>query len=233
MGRDCFSAAMPPARKRAASVSTLLLAGSVCVFAQAAAAPTAPQHEKLRNHFDSDILLRPPGFFDFLVLGAPAEANWKVTAASDSPSPPNRVTQVIAERPPDSIAVAVRRNAVFRDGTTSLALRKGMGRGGIVFRLAGEKNFRALLVDLSTGDARLTVYRDGRAAELAHGKAVLDNEWGVLWIGVSGKKIEARWNEKPLLEGTDPLPVSGRAGMATAGPGMVSFDEFILEPSDE
>ena len=51
--------------------------------------------EKLRNHFDSDGLLRPPAFFDFLVLGAPGAADWKVTGGFNPPSAPNHVTQTV------------------------------------------------------------------------------------------------------------------------------------------
>jgi hypothetical protein len=39
----------------------------------------------------------------------------------------------------------------------------------------------------------------------------------------------ATWNEKKLLEGKDPKPVTGRAGFATEGAGNASFDEFVIE----
>ncbi|HEY3172537.1 MAG TPA: hypothetical protein VGK86_08175, partial [Thermoanaerobaculia bacterium] len=182
---------------------------------------------------ETDALLREPGFFDFVVLGAPAAADWKVTGGRNPPSPPNMVSQIVASRPEDSIAVALRREATFRDGRLSLALQKGFGRGGIVFRMAGPKIFCVLLVHLRTGDARLIAYDGGPPAELARGKAKLPNPWGVLSIAATGGKIVALWDGTPLLEAIDPHPQAGQAGMATAGPGRVSFDEFVLQFSDE
>ncbi len=193
-----------------------------------AAAPAAAQ--TLRNHFDSDGLLREPAFFDFAVLGAPGAAQWRVVSGYNPPPAPNHVTQILASRPSDSIALALRRNSFFRDGVWSLALSLAQGRGGIVLRMAGEKDFLVLLVDLTAGEARLSAYRNGRATELAKATTKFVNEWGVLKISAVGPKISAEWEDKPLLQAIDPSPSAGRAGMATAGPGIVSFDEFILDP---
>jgi hypothetical protein len=194
-----------------------------------AAAPAAAQ--TLRNHFDSDGLLREPAFFDFAVLGAPGAAQWRVVSGFNPPSAPNHVTQILASRPDDSIAVALRRNSLFRDGVWSLALSRAQGRGGIVLRMAGEKDFLVLLVDLATGEARLSAYRNGRATELAKATAKIAREWGVLKISATGPKISAEWEDRPLLQAIDPSPAAGRSGMATAGPGIVAFDEFVLEPA--
>jgi hypothetical protein len=147
------------------------------------------------------------------------------------PSAPNHVTQTLASRPDDSIAVALRRNSSFRDGVWSLALSRAQGRGGIVLRMAGEKDFLVLLVDLATGEARLSAYRNGRATELAKATAKIAREWGVLKISATGPKISAEWEDRPLLQAVDPSPAGGRSGMATAGPGIVAFDEFVLEPA--
>jgi len=121
---------------------------------------------------------------------------------------------------------------VFQDGRVSGGLRRGAGFGGIVLRAKGEKDFLVLLLDLTTGEARLSSYRDGKATELARGTAKIAYEWGVLSLDAAGPSIAARWNGQPLLRATDPRPVAGRTGLATAGPGTVSFDEFILEPGD-
>lgn len=223
MSLACYSRAM---KSRLASRA---LPGALLLFLAASWVSA----QKLRNHFDADAALRPPAFFDFLVLGTPGEAEWKVVAGHNPPSAPNHVSQIITERPPDSIAVAVRRNSTFRDGTWSLALQRAGGRGGIVFRMTSEKDFDVLLVDLSSGDARLTLYRNGRATEIARGKAKLANEWGTLTLRAAGPRLSAEWDGRPLLEASDPSPAAGRAGMATSGPGVVSFDEFVLDPAPE
>jgi hypothetical protein len=223
MPAACFSAPMTVLMRKRGLWGALLL-----LFAAAGGAQNA---EKLRNHFDSDGLLREPAFFDFLVLGPPGEAEWKVVGGYNPPSAPNHVSQVMPDRPADSIAAAIRRNSTFRDGGWSVAMRRGNGRGGIVFRMAGEGDFLVLLVDLATGEARLSSYRSGRATDLARGAVKGHNEWNVLKVSAAGPRISAQWEGKPLLEATDPNPVAGRSAMATAGPGVVSFDEFVLDPA--
>lgn len=177
--------------------------------------------------------MRAPGFFDFTVLGGKGPAEWIVMSDFNPPSAPNQVTQTLQDRPTDSIAVALRRNISFADGRLSIAVKRSTGRGGILFRMANEKDFLALLVDSASGDARLLAYRGGKATELGKGQAVFALEWGVLEITAAGPEIRATWAGKPLLTGKDPSPSAGRAGMATVGPGSVSFDEFTLEPASE
>jgi hypothetical protein len=227
MPAACFSAPMTiDMVKRGLGGAVLLLL---------AAFGSAQNAEKLRNHFDSDGLLREPAFFDFLVLGPPGEAEWKVVGGYNPPSAPNHVSQVMPYRPADSIAAAIRRNSTFRDGTWSVAMRQGNGRGGIVFRMTGEGDFLVLLVDLATGETRLSSYRNGRSTDLARGavKGRDRDEWNVLKVIAAGPRISAQWQGKALLEATDPNPAAGRSAMAAAGPGVVSFDEFILDPAPE
>ncbi len=190
---------------------------------------SAARAEKIRNHFDSDAPMREPGFFDLVVWGAPGEAEWKVLADFNPPSAPNKLLQSRETRPAGSIAVALRRNYAFEDGTLSVGLRKGSGLGGLVLRAAGTKDFLLLLVDVGSGDARLWSYRGGKGAELARGKAEISQEWGTLSVTASGPTVAARWNDKPLLKAGDPHPIAGRTGLATLGPGAVSFDEFVFE----
>jgi len=197
------------------------------------AAGGAHAQTALRSHFDSDSIGRQPAFFDFVVLGSPGVAGWRVTAGHNPPSTPNFAAQIVPERPKDSIAAALRRNSTYRDGTWSIAIMREGGQGGIVFRMADEKNFLVLLVDASGGEATLAAYRNGNRQELAKGRAAVANEWGVLKITGDGPKISATWDGKKLLEGTDPSPAAGRAGMATAGHGIASFDEFVLEPAEK
>lgn len=210
----------------ATALSAAIL-GSAAVVLQAQAAPV------VRNHFDSDAVMRPPAFFDFVELGAPGRSDWVVVSDFNPPSAANIVAQTVPDRPADAIAAALRRNVSLRDGRLSIALKKAAGRGGILFRMSGEKDFLVLLVDTTNGDARLVSYRAGRPTELARGQAALPLEWGFLEIQASGADIRATWGGKPLLSAKDPAPAAGRAGMATAGPGNASFDEFVLEPGDK
>jgi hypothetical protein len=188
------------------------------------------QAERVRNHFDADGLTLPPAFFDLAVLGAPGPASWKVLSADNVPSPTRYLSQVEKNRPADSIAVAVRRNVLFEDGTSSVAVQRRPCRAGIAFRIADDSNFRVLLVDMTSGDARLTAYENGKPVQLARGQAKLDRDWSVLEIVTRGAGIVAHWNGQPLLESKDPKPAPGRSGAATAGPGTAGFDEFILDP---
>lgn len=220
---DCFAPAMTVRRggKGLLWVLPLLLS--------AAGLPA----EKLRNHFDSDAPLREPAFFDFAVLQAPGEAQWKVVTEFNPPSAPNAVAQVLSTRPANSIAVALRRNSIFRDGTWSVAMKRAQGHGGIVFRMSGEKDFLLVLIDLASGEVRLSSSQKGSLIELAKGQAHLANEWGFAKIAAVGPKISVQWDGKTILEASDPNPVAGRSGIATSGPGMASFDEFVLDPAPE
>ncbi|HKA37171.1 MAG TPA: hypothetical protein VKH43_10155 [Thermoanaerobaculia bacterium] len=223
---------MLPARFPGPMIRCIRIAAA-CSALAFLAAPGAHAQTALRSHFDSDSIGRQPAFFDFVVLGAPGVAGWRVTAGHNPPSAPNFAAQIVPERPGDSIAAAVRRNSSYRDGTWSIAIMREGGQGGIVFRMADEKNFLVLLVDAAGGDATLAAYRNGTRQELAKGKAAIANEWGVLKIAGDGPKIAATWDGKKLLEGTDPSPAAGRSGMATAGHGITSFDEFVLDPAAE
>ena len=198
---------------------------ALCVVLLAASA----RGERIRTHFDSDSAGRSPGYFDTAVWCAPGEAQWRVLADFNPPSTPNKLLQTVANRPAGSLAVALRRTYAFQDGDVSVGVRKGSGRAGIVFRAAGEKDFLLLLLDVASGDARLTSWRDGRETELARGKASVDREWGTLSVTASGPSLTARWNGKPLLTAADPHPAGGRVGLATTGPGQVSFDELVFD----
>jgi hypothetical protein len=194
-----------------------------------AVAPLALSAETWRSHFDSDGPSRPPGFFDFVVLGVAYPANWMVLADRNPPSAPNQVTQTFVSRPEGSIATAIRRNVSFQDGNIQVSLKKLPSRAGLVFRVKDEKNFLALLLDSPSGEAELTSWVDGKPAVLARGKADLQLDWGILSVNLAGRSITAAWNEKRLLEGKDPKPAAGRSGFATEGAGNASFDEFVVE----
>ena len=69
---------------------SLLVAGSLLLGGAVASASP----EKSRNHFDSDAPMRAPGFFDFVVLGSPGEAQWRTVTEFNPPSAPNAVSQL-------------------------------------------------------------------------------------------------------------------------------------------
>lgn len=202
---------------------------AACAVVLIAAAARA---ERLRSHFDSDAINRPPGFFDFAVLGAPGQARWVVVNDDTAPSPPQAAAQVIDSRPDGSIATALRRNSAGRDGNWSVMIKLGTARAGLVLRMADERNFLVLLVDCGSGDARLISYRGGQPYEIASGRGAFNTGWARLAITGRGTALTATFDGKPLLEGTDPNPAAGRAGMATTGPGAASFDEFVADVAE-
>jgi len=195
----------------------------------ALAAPPAARAERWRNHFDADAPSRPPAFFDFLVIGTPARANWLVIQDHNPPSAPNQLSQVVEERPAGSLAVAIRRGVRLQDGKISVSLKKQPGLAGVVLRMTSPKDFVTLLFDGATGDAVLTSWRDGKATAIARGKGAADNLWGRLDLTLAGPAISAAWNEKDLLHGVDPKPAAGQIGLATQGRGRTSFDEFVID----
>ncbi len=207
-------------RRTRTTASVFLAAGL------ALAAPTLPA-ETVRNHFDSDHIAFTPGFFDFVVIGAPGKARWLVLADPNPPSTPNKLSQVEKDRPADSIALAVRRTYAFQDGTVSTFIQQGSGRAGLVLRMADEKNFLLLLVDTASGNAVLSSYRDGKATELGRGKAPSGKAWETYSVTATGPKLLVSGGGAKLFEATDPSPRSGRTALAAQG--EASFDEFVLE----
>jgi len=184
--------------------------------------------ETWRMDFDSDAAGRAPAFMDFETLLEPGPANWMVLADKNPPSAPNQVTQTLRNRRTGSVAVALRRNVRLQDGKVSVGLKKLSASAGLVLRMAGPKDFLLLLLDCSSGQARLVAYHNGTPTELAHGKADIDLAWGILKVALSGPVVSATWNERELLQGVDPKPAAGRAGLATEGPGFASFDELVI-----
>jgi hypothetical protein len=213
---------------RAAGRPAVLLAALALL-----AAPAAPlSAEKIRNHFDSDSIMRAPGFFDFVVLGPPGPAKWLVLSDRNPPSAPACAVQVEAARADASIAAALRRTYAYKDGVSSAFVKTGGSRVGIVVRFVDDKNYLVLLVDGKTGDALLTSVRDGKPDVIGRGKAVFTEQWQKLTIDASGPTVKASVGDVPLLSGTDPNPAAGRVGMAVAGPGEGRFDELILDSAE-
>ena len=193
-------------------------------------APASARAEKIRNHFDSDTMMRPPGFFDLVVLGAPGEAKWLVLVDKNPPSAPNKLAQVNAKRPDDSIAAALRRNVSFQDGTVSTYVKKGAGREGLILRMKDDKNFLVLLVDAS-GDVVLSAYADGKPTDLGRGHKPLERPWEQYTVKADGPQLTVSFNDEKLFDARDPHPVAGRTGLAAVGPGEASFDEFVIDPA--
>jgi hypothetical protein len=209
-------------RRRAPGLLLAGLLGAAAAFAG----------EGVRNHFDTDTAGRPPGFFDLVVLGAPGPARWLILTDLNPPSAPNKLTQVNQGRPADSIAAAIRRSYVLQDGTVSTFVKRGSGLEGLILRMADEKNFLVLLVDPGSGDAVLSAYRDGKPTELGRGRAKMERGWEKFSVVAAGPALTVLFNDEKLFEAKDPKPATGKTGLAAAGPGEASFDEFVIESAD-
>jgi hypothetical protein len=203
------------------------------VVCAALALPALPAGaEQVRNHFDSDAIMRVPGFFDLVELGPPARTRWLILTDPNPPSAPYRLAQTDTERPADSIAAALRRGVTLQDGSASTFIKQGPSRAGLLLRMRDEKNFLLLLVDTGSGDVVLSSYRDGQASELGRGHGAFARGWEKIGVRLAGRAVAVSFNDQMLFDATDPGPVSGRIGVATAGPGEASFDEFLIEPAE-
>jgi hypothetical protein len=209
---------------------------STCVVLAAlwtAVSSDGARAEEIRNHFDADSILRAPGYFDLVVLGAPGKSRWLVLTDLNPPSAPNRLVQTETERPNDSIAAAVRRTYTFQDGTATTMIKKGgTGKAGLLLRMADEKNYLMLLVDTETGDLVLSSTVGGKSTELGNGKVSFERLWEKFGVTAAGPSLTVTFNDQKLFDATDPKPANGRVGVAAEGPGEVSFDELILAPAE-
>lgn len=202
---------------------------AACLAAALVLSAAPVRAEKVRNHFDTDSVMRAPGFFDFVVLGAPGPAKWLILTDLNPPSAPNRLVQVETKRPADSIAAALRRSYAFQDGTVSTFVKQGAGREGLILRYKDEQNFLVLLVDPVAGEAVLTSYVAGKPKEIGRGTAALARPWEQFSVTAAGPELSVLFNDQKLFSAKDPKPGSGRTGLAAAGPGEASYDEFLIE----
>jgi hypothetical protein len=212
--------------RRAAGPAAAVLAALALLASSPAAA------EKVRNHFDTDSIMRAPGFFDFAVLGPAAPAKWLVLSDKNPPSAPAVAVQVETGRPDASVAAALRRTYSYRDGTTSTFFKTGGARDGLVVRYVDEKNYVVVLVDGRTAEAVLTSVRDGKADVLGRGKGAFSETWQKVSVEASGPSLRVSIGDAQVLQATDPNPAAGRVGLATAGAGEARFDEFILDSAE-
>ena len=112
-------------------------------------------------------------------------------------------------------------------------MKRGASLEGLILRMADEKNFLMLLVDAASGDTVLSdVPADGKAVELGRGHAALGAGWEKLSVAAAGPALTVSFNDQKIFEAKDPKPATGKTGLAAAGPGDASFDEFVLESSD-
>ena len=117
--------------------------------------------EKIRNHFDTDALFQPPGFFDFVVLGAPGAAQWKVLTGKSAlaselcGTDPSPIVPRSRSRPPCAATW------ISRWGLVGMMMLRGQGRGGIVFRMADEQNFPGAALSTS-GSGERAFFPTGR-----------------------------------------------------------------------
>ena len=207
---------------------------SACALLLAAALTAASSPalgEEIRSHFDSDSLMRTPGFFDLVVFGEQSketQARWLVLTDPNPPSAPYRLAQVNVKRPDGSIAAALRRNSELQDGTVSVFLKRGPGRAGLILRMADPQNYLLLLANTSTGELVLTSERDGKSTELGKGTGTFDRDWLKLTVKLEGGAVTVSVTDQKVFDAKDPNPVSGRVGLATTGPGEASFDELLI-----
>jgi hypothetical protein len=198
-------------------------------FGLAVALAPAAAAEQLRSHFDTDFIMRAPGFFDLVALGEPGKPRWLVLNDPNAPSSPNRLVQTERELPAGTIAAALRRNVSFQDGTASTFIKQGPGHAGMILRMKDEANFVLLVADTATGVVVLSAWEGGKSSEIGRGQAAFGQPWQKLAVRLNGADASVTFGEKALFVAKDPRPAAGRAGLAAQGPGEASFDEFILD----
>ena len=130
------------------------------------------------------------------------------------------------------VAAALRRNIAFQDGSASTFVKTGPGRAGLVLRLVDAKNYLLLLADTQSGELVLTGTVDGKVSELGRGPGMFDRGWEKIGAQLEGASVTVSVNDKKIFDAKDPKPASGRAGVATAGPGEASFDELLHRTGD-
>ena len=70
------------------------------------------------------------------------------------------------------------------------------------------------------------------SARITEERSILEHEWEKLSVTSAGPSLSVSTGDRELFDAADPHPVAGGTGLAAAGPGEASFDEFVIDPAD-
>ncbi len=190
----------------------------------------------IRLHFDSDLPGSPPAFMRFESTQGISSVTWKAIPDGKAITLENVAVQTDGSGSLGQYRFALSTEARdFRDGKVVVSVKrqtpKNPCRGGLAVRFRDPGNFLGILWDFEKQDVSLLSVRDGKVATLGTGR-VESNEplWRTIGVELSGPRVSVTVSQKPALEGSDPRPKAGSAGLVTEGGSMVGFDELTLEP---
>ncbi len=244
-------------RMKSRVVSALVVGVGCCVVSGAFAIQLETQAEKAANlqkqakgglfnqwDFDKPATDELLAGFVSLNVGEGSEATWQIQPDASAPSPPNVIQAMSACLGSHCYRMLIAQGLDYEYPDLAVRIRAlsdqgqavgGQAVGGMVFGLSDQKNFYAVVVDLTQKTMELIRVVDGIEQVLSRGpikpKAV---NWHTLRVQrdtiISKDVIEASFDGQVALSVQDQALGLGQVGLLMRGESALRFDSFHAVP---
>ncbi len=215
-------------------LTRLLMAGLLTYTAHVSAQSIAAEH---RETFDTtaDGLVPSSWKADATDPAGPL-AQWQVTTATASPSPPKILTiERIQDTSRGVFNLLWSKQIKFKHGEVEVRVRANSGDidqgGGLIWRVKDANNYYVARYNPLENNFRLYYVKDGQRVQLASAErlSVPKGAWFHLRISHHGRRIQGWFNDTHAWEVTDmQLPGEGGVGVWTKADAASSFDDFVV-----
>lgn len=181
----------------------------------------------------------PAGWSADETAGMGNPAVWQVVADPSAPSAPHVVAITKNENYGHTFNLLVARNTRFRDLALRLRVKAIAGEedqgGGPIWRARDGDNDSICRWNPLEQNFRVYTVKQGRRRQLASARVDADpSTWHTIGILHEGTHIEARFDEKKLLEvRDDTFPDAGMVGLWVKADGRTAFDDLRVTARDE
>ncbi len=162
--------------------------------------------------------------------GAP---KWAIEADRTAPSPPN----VLKQSGAGTFPWCVKKEIALADGMVEVKFKPISGRedaaGGVVWRWKDGDNYYVARANALEDNVSLYYTQNGRRNTIKYvNAAVAKNQWHILRVEYSGKRIKVALDGKVYIEvDDDHIAGPGAVGVWTKADSVTAFDDFTYSPA--
>ncbi len=195
----------------------------------------APDEQSRLWTFDTDAPGTLPGGFVVGTLfdGRPA-GEWKVVQASNAPSPPHVLGQLMGKGAEHAYKVLLFKGTVGADVDVQVSFLPIEGKadmgGGLIWRAADDRNY--YLTRANPLEQNIRIYRvvKGVRHMLNNFDQTIDvRHWHTLRVVNRGCRIEVFYDEKRVFDLCDNAFTQGQVGLWTKSDAITYFDDLRLQ----
>lgn len=182
--------------------------------------------------FDQDPVARCPNRWFAGVTGRGAP-KWAIEADRTAPSPPN----VLKQSGAGTFPWCVKKEIALADGMVEVKFKPISGRedaaGGVVWRWKDGDNYYVARANALEDNVSLYYTQNGRRNTIKYvNAAVAKNQWHILRVEYSGKRIKVALDGKVYIEvDDDHIAGPGAVGVWTKADSVTAFDDFTYSPA--